>query len=301
MSRVPRLVIPGITYSTQQTQQPQAPPPPRPASASAPSAAVASMSWGVPRLVLNFSSAVDVQAASQQQVSARQPEEVNAQIESSNEPKEVAIQKPTCGLGRARWTFGVAKPTMKHSQRQVFEAVRNDWMNNRTESWMALHVPYTGLVEALSVTPFPIFIASSKAGHRVSALSAALLGWDLPLDSPRLCASLLPPEEKKAEALRTISHQPLCNASPHTRLHFVDDRLDTLLAVRQVPELASRWNLYLADWGYNTAEERAAAAREPGIRLLGLSDFTALLAPPREAAVEPAVLRCGDQKDPWCL
>ncbi|EFJ51476.1 hypothetical protein VOLCADRAFT_87823 [Volvox carteri f. nagariensis] len=93
MSPVPRLVIPGITYSTQQTQQPQALPPLRSASASAPLAAVASMSWGVPRLVLNFSSAADVQTASQQQLSAHRPKEVNVQTEFSNEPKEAAIQR----------------------------------------------------------------------------------------------------------------------------------------------------------------------------------------------------------------
>lgn len=56
--------------------------------------------------------------------------------------------------------------------------------------------------------PFPLAPAlpphhhHPQAGHRVSALSRAVLGLDLPPDSPRLFASLLPPEEKKAEALR---------------------------------------------------------------------------------------------------
>jgi hypothetical protein len=38
-----------------------------------------------------------------------------------------------------------------------------------------------------------------------------------------------------------------------------------------------RWQLYLADWGYNTEEERAAAAALPGVRLLSLPDFCELL------------------------
>lgn len=40
--------------------------------------------------------------------------------------------------------------------------------------------------------------------------------------------------------------RPLC-ASPATRLHFVDDRLDTLTHISAQPGL-ERWQLYLADW-----------------------------------------------------
>lgn len=38
-----------------------------------------------------------------------------------------------------------------------------------------------------------------------------------------------------------------------------------------------RWKLYLADWGYNTPEERAAAAQLPGVRLLSRPQFLELL------------------------
>eukprot|EP00879_Flechtneria_rotunda_P030245 GHRR01032853.1.p1 GENE.GHRR01032853.1~~GHRR01032853.1.p1 ORF type:complete len:143 (+),score=45.70 GHRR01032853.1:360-788(+) len=98
---------------------------------------------------------------------------------------------------------------------------------------------------------------------------------DLTPDSPRLFASLLPPEEKKMEALATISSRPLCQ-EPGVRLHFVDDRLDILLAVQQAANL-QHWNLHLADWGYNTAAERKAAKSAPGIKLLTRSSFIELL------------------------
>ncbi len=45
---------------------------------------------------------------------------------------------------------------------------------------------------------------------------------------------------------RDISERPVCSETG-ARLHFVDDRLDTLLAVRQAVDLRD-WNLYLADW-----------------------------------------------------
>jgi hypothetical protein len=44
---------------------------------------------------------------------------------------------------------------------------------------------------------------------------------------------------------RTIAERPICRDSG-ARLHFVDDRLDTLLAVQQAG--LTDWNLYMADW-----------------------------------------------------
>ena len=43
---------------------------------------------------------------------------------------------------------------------------------------------------------------SGAAGHRVSALMGASLGWELAPNSPQLYAALLPPETAKAQALR---------------------------------------------------------------------------------------------------
>ncbi len=49
---------------------------------------------------------------------------------------------------------------------QLYEAVRNDWMTNRADSWMALQVPYEGVAQALRDCPFPTYIASSKVRGR---------------------------------------------------------------------------------------------------------------------------------------
>ena len=61
-------------------------------------------------------------------------------------------------------------------------------------------------------------------------------------------------------------------------LHFVDDRFETLHAIcEQAPDLLGCWKLYLADWGYCTAEERGAAAGLPGVRVLTRPQFLELL------------------------
>jgi hypothetical protein len=38
------------------------------------------------------------------------------------------------------------------------------------------------------------------------------------------------------------------------------------------------WSLYLVDWGYNTPDERAAAAGNPRIELLSVPQFADLMA-----------------------
>ncbi|KAJ9513582.1 hypothetical protein QJQ45_006111 [Haematococcus lacustris] len=109
-----------------------------------------------------------------------------------------------------------------------------------------------------------------------------VLGVELSPSDPRLFAALLPPEEAKADALESICQcvappkpdtqrtQPA--AQPQLSVHFVDDRLDTLVAIARRSQL-SHVRLYLADWGYNTQEERRAAAENPRISVISLQHF----------------------------
>jgi hypothetical protein len=90
-------------------------------------------------------------------------------------------------------------------------------------AWAALNRPYAGVQAALQSCESPFYIASSKAAHRVAALMGSHFGLELGADSPRLFCSLLPPNEKKVQALREIMGRPVCE-DPATRLHFIDDR-----------------------------------------------------------------------------
>jgi hypothetical protein len=53
---------------------------------------------------------------------------------------------------------------------------------------------------------------------------------------------------------------------------FVEDRLPTLYSIVSQPDLADV-ELFLANWGYNTATERATANQDPTITLLSLNSF----------------------------
>lgn len=156
-----------------------------------------------------------------------------------------------------------------------FEGHRASWLSSDRAGWLARNQPYPGMVDAITSCEYPVYFASSKAAHRVSTLMQEHFGMvDLTPDSPRLFASLLPPEEKKVEALKSIADRPVCRETG-AHLHFVDDRLDTLLAVQQAG--LKDWNLYLADWGYCTAAERKAAKATAGIRVLSRPAFLELL------------------------
>ncbi len=72
----------------------------------------------------------------------------------------------------------------------------------------------------------------------------------------------------KHETLRRYRHELGSSAG----IWFVEDRLATLQEVRRQADLEGV-RLFLADWGYNTPEEREAACSQSGIRLVSLGTF----------------------------
>ena len=69
-------------------------------------------------------------------------------------------------------------------------------------AWTHRNQLYCGMYEALRGCEAPWYIASSKAPQRVRPLLCSLLGVRLEPGSPRLLAGLIPPTERKIEALR---------------------------------------------------------------------------------------------------
>lgn len=83
---------------------------------------------------------------------------------------------------------------------------------------------------------------------------------------------------------QTVSGQPKAEVlvmlqerhSDAVGMHFVEDKMGTLDKVAQDPRLQG-WQLYLVDWGYNTAEERARAEASERITLINKEQFEALM------------------------
>nr|WP_242019627.1 HAD family hydrolase [Trichocoleus sp. FACHB-40] len=142
--------------------------------------------------------------------------------------------------------------------------IRDEWIASNLESWLALHRFYPGVVEKLNSlqgTPVQIYIVTTKEGRFVRQLLQQQ-GIDLPEQFILGKENRRPKYEILRELIsdRTIS------------LWFVEDRLKTLQVVQQQPDL-NDIGLYLADWGYNTPQQREAVRHHERIKLLSLSQF----------------------------
>lgn len=147
------------------------------------------------------------------------------------------------------------------------DGIRDRWISSDVESWLAEHEFYPGIIPQLKTwltTDIEVIIISTKEGRFIQQL---LQQHDV--DFTRL--KILGKEVKrpKPETLRSL----LANHDDAATFWFVEDRLQTLQAVQQQPDLADV-KLFLAEWGYNTQPEREQAAPDPHIHLLSLQQFS---------------------------
>ncbi len=125
--------------------------------------------------------------------------------------------------------------------------LRDRWINADLESWLALHSFYPGVVAQLSHwlnAALPVFIITTKESRFVKALLSQA-GISLPPNAlfGKDC------KQPKAVTLGQLQAQGFSN------IWFVEDRLATLATIQAQPDL-SPVTLFLADWGYNTEDER---------------------------------------------
>lgn len=125
--------------------------------------------------------------------------------------------------------------------------LRDRWINADLEGWLALHSFYPGVVAQLSHwlnEALPIFIITTKESRFVKALLSQA-GISLPPNAlfGKDC------KQPKAVTLEQLQAQGFRN------LWFVEDRLATLTTIQSQRDL-SPVTLFLADWGYNTEDER---------------------------------------------
>lgn len=148
----------------------------------------------------------------------------------------------------------------------ILDGLRDDWIAKDLVGWLELHRFYPGVAQRLHELQggaVKVAIVTTKEGRFVREL-LQLAGVEMPSDL------IFGKEYKKPK--HQILREFLAAAGENTTIWFVEDRLKTLLSVKQQPDL-SDVKLFLADWGYNTLPERESVAQNPPVQLLSLSQF----------------------------
>ena len=146
------------------------------------------------------------------------------------------------------------------------DGVRDRWITTDVRSWLAEQEFYPGIISQLQTWltgTTAVVIVSTKEGRFIQQL---LQQHNVDFTKLRIFGKEV--KRPKPETLRSL----IAERDSDATVWFVEDRLQTLQAVRQQPDL-NDVTLFLADWGYNTPAEREAIAQEPYIYPLSLQTF----------------------------
>lgn len=143
-----------------------------------------------------------------------------------------------------------------------FSQTRDDWIRRDEDDWLGRNRFYPGTLEALEElrSRHEVFIVTTKQTRFARRL---LERAGSEIQAERIFG--LDTGKSKETILEELRARPGFRGLP---AHFVEDRLPTLRRIERVPSLDDV-ALHLCDWGYNTPEDRAAAAQDPRIELIG--------------------------------
>ncbi len=151
---------------------------------------------------------------------------------------------------------------------QVVDRVRDEWITLDLAGWLSLHRFYPGVtlqLQRIITEGIELFIVTTKEDRFVQQLLAQA---GVNLSASRIFGKSV--RQPKAQTLRQLQQ-----SAPASKplIWFVEDRLKTLQTIAPQVDLQNV-ELFLADWGYNTAGDRAVAQQDERIHLLTLEQFT---------------------------
>ncbi len=151
------------------------------------------------------------------------------------------------------------------------DGTRDEWIATDPDHWLAQHRFYPGVSDRLArivnSSLYTVIISTKEARfirqllhqHNVDIPDTQIMGKEI--------------RQPKAQTLRYLSQQFSQKTGSDPSIWFVEDRFKTLQTIKTQPDLATV-QLFLADWGYNTASERNAAHQDPQIHLISLEQFS---------------------------
>ncbi|HSM82324.1 MAG TPA: HAD family hydrolase [Nodosilinea sp.] len=148
---------------------------------------------------------------------------------------------------------------------QAVDGVRDRWIAGDLAGWLGYQRFYPGVLDRLlqaQAAGVELVVISTKEGRFIQQLLAQ---GGFALAPERIFGKEV--QQPKYETLRQVKA-----ARPEAVVWFVEDRVKALQAVQRQPDLGNV-GLFLADWGYNTAADRALAAPGSGLNGLTLAQF----------------------------
>ncbi len=134
--------------------------------------------------------------------------------------------------------------------KKLFGETRDLWIENALHEWLNMNPLFPGVAEKLSVldeqhlwyivtTKQERFVSQILASNGIHLPKTRIFGLDRNMSKVGILLELI-------------------NKHPDSELHFIEDRLPTLLKVLQNNELR-KIKLFFADWGYNTIRDKSDA------------------------------------------
>ncbi|GAX82676.1 hypothetical protein CEUSTIGMA_g10102.t1 [Chlamydomonas eustigma] len=153
----------------------------------------------------------------------------------------------------------------------LFGRVRDDWIQDDLSGWLAPNRIYESVASPIqrAMHEHEVYIVTTKQAHYTELILRDMASINLSAD--RIFSQTIS-GRPKSEVLEAL-------AAKHTDVQeyiFVEDKLSTLEKVSKDP-LMSSWQLYLVDWGYNTAVERQRLEGNPRIQVINKTQFAELM------------------------
>tara|TARA_R110002049_G_scaffold110547_2_gene259610 strand:- start:1632 stop:2384 length:753 start_codon:yes stop_codon:yes gene_type:complete len=147
-----------------------------------------------------------------------------------------------------------------------FGEERDTWIHAHLDEWIMMNPLFEGITEKLSQLDNPFtYIITTKQERFVSQILKA--------------NNIIFPAERIYGLDRDLSKQQvladLSARHPDQHIVFVEDRLPTLIDVINDDRLA-KVELYFADWGYNTEQDKLAAKEQTNITTINLAEMILL-------------------------
>lgn len=150
--------------------------------------------------------------------------------------------------------------------KQTFGATRDQWIEDDFDNWIKMNPLFDGVAEKLHQleTEQSVIITTKQERFVDHILSANQIHF---------------PIEQIYGLDRNLSKQQILTdlsaAQPNTDILFVEDRLPTLINVITDDRL-DNVQLLLANWGYNTKQDRDSATEIKRIKTINLADLQQL-------------------------